>query len=329
MKFWKRFSFVSQSKGLTRRTITWLWFLLPSLLGVMLFYILPFADVIRRSFVKAVTMEYTGLDNYQMVFHNEAFILAMKNTGCFLLVCLPALILFSFFIAVALSRTALRKIFKSFLLIPMAVPAATIAVVWRMLLNDYGQINGVLAWMGLPTVDFLGSNAAFWVLVVTYIWKNLGYTTLLWMAGMESISDALTEAARVDGANENQCLYHIVVPNLKPTLYTIVIISFLNSFKVFREEYLVAGAYPQPSIYLLQHLFNNWYTNLELDKMAAAAVIIFIILLITVMFLKRVWDGEEAQDEKKKSVKKSDTDTISRTHLFSAANVVKLFHKGK
>ena len=109
---------------------------------------------------------------------------------------------------------------------------------------------------------------------------------------MMSISTSLTDAARVDGANERQCLFHIILPNLKPTLYTITIISFMNSFKVFREAYLVAGSYPHDSMYLLQHLFNNWFVNMELDKMAAAAVCVFSVIFLAIVLLQRVWDKE-------------------------------------
>ena len=100
------------------------------------------------------------------------------------------------------------------------------------------------------------------------------------------------EAARVDGANGRQCFFRIVLPNLKGSLYTIVILSFLNSFKIYREAYLVAGSYPQEDIYLLQHLFNNWFVNMEFDKMAAAAVCVGVVLFVAIMILQRLWDKE-------------------------------------
>jgi multiple sugar transport system permease protein len=131
------------------------------------------------------------------------------------------------------------------------------------------------------------------VLVGSYIWKNLGYTVLLWLTGIMSVSSAVIDAARVDGANDRQILFRIILPELKPTLYTITIISFLNSFKVFREAYLVAGAYPDQRIYLLQHLFNNWFVNMDLDKMAAAAVIVFSVIFAAIMLLRKAWDKGE------------------------------------
>ena len=131
------------------------------------------------------------------------------------------------------------------------------------------------------------------MLVFSYVWKNLGYTMVLWLAGIFSVSGGLTEAARVDGATERQCFWYVIFPNLKGSLYTITVLSFLNSFKVFREAYLVAGSYPHESMYLLQHLFNNWFVNLELDKMAASAVCVGAVLFAVILLLQRLWDNEE------------------------------------
>ena len=130
------------------------------------------------------------------------------------------------------------------------------------------------------------------MLVFSYLWKNLGYTIVLWLAGIFSVSSDLTEAAQVDGASERQCFWRVIFPNLKGTLYTITVLSFLNSFKVFREAYLVAGSYPHESMYLLQHLFNNWFVNLELDKMAASAVCVGLVLFVTILLLQKLWDQE-------------------------------------
>ncbi len=267
-------------------------FLLPSLIGVMVFVLIPFVDSVRRCFCTAVTGEFVGVQNFKVISENEAFALAVKNTALFTAVCLPILIVLSFFISYALCKLRYIRLIKSALLFPLAVPTATLVLVWQVLFDDAGYINTIITELGGMEIRFLHSSAAFWVLVGSYVWKNLGYTVLLWVTGMMSISTSLTDAARVDGANERQCLFHIILPNLKPTLYTITIISFLNSFKVFREAYLVAGSYPHDSMYLLQHLFNNWFVNMELDKMAAAAVCVFGVIFLAIVLLQRAWDKE-------------------------------------
>ncbi|WP_295066759.1 carbohydrate ABC transporter permease [Ruminococcus sp.] len=281
------------NKVFSRRKLGYLPFLLPSLAGVLIFTFLPFADSLRRSFCTAVTGDFVGVNNYKAVFSNEAFRLAVKNTLKFVGVCLPLLISVSFLAAYALSRLKYIRLIKSVLLFPLAVPTAALVLVWQILFSDTGYINNILTSHGHSAVSFLSSSASFWVLVGSYIWKNLGYTVLLWLTGIMSVSTAVIDAAKVDGANDRQILFRIILPELKPTLYTITIISFLNSFKVFREAYLVAGAYPDQHIYLLQHLFNNWFVNMDLDKMAAAAVIVFAVILGAIVLLRKAWDKEE------------------------------------
>lgn len=139
----------------------------------------------------------------------------------------------------------------------------------------------------------MNTGASFSVLVVSYLWRNLGYDIILWIAGLSAISQSLYEAARVDGAGEWRCFTDITLPNLLPSLFTIVVLSLLNAFKVFREAYLVAGDYPQEDMYLLQHLFNNWYRELSMDKMAAAAVVTGAVILVLILILQKAWDRGE------------------------------------
>ncbi len=281
-------------------------FLLPSLVGVSCFVIAPFGDVLVRSMKTMVTDSFCGLVNYQTVFSNEAFLLASKNTLYFDLVCLPLLIGLSLLVAVMLSKSRLVQALKSAYLFPLAVPTATVVLIWKMLFEKNGICNAGLSRFVIEPVDWMGSDWAFVVLIISYIWKNLGYTVLLWLSGILGISESIIEAAKVDGAGEAKIFFSIILPNLKPVFYTITVLSFLNSFKVFREAYLVAGAYPQESIYLLQHLFNNWFTNLEIDKMAAAAVVIAVLLSCFVLLLQKLWDitPDDESSGKRKKIRK-------------------------
>ncbi len=275
-------------------------FLAPSFLGVVIFVLLPFGDVVKRSFMTAVTKEGAGMRNYQTIFTNSAFLLAVKNTFRFTLVCIPLLVAMGLAIALAMGSIRHMQAVKSLYLFPLAMPTATVAVVWKMLFYEKGFFNKYLEQIcllfhmreGMETVDYISSGAAFYVLAGTYLWKNLGYTIVLWLAGIMGINKDMLEAAGVDGANKMQRFWYVLLPNLKGSLYIIVVISFLNSFKIYREAYLVAGAYPHDSIYMLQHLFNNWFVNLDLDKMAAAAVVCALFFLIFILLLQGLWDKE-------------------------------------
>ena len=181
-------------------------------------------------------------------------------------------------------------IWKGIYLVPYAIPAASIVALWEMVFAGKGFFNGVLHLFDLSGVDWMNTGYAFWVLVFSYVWKNLGYSIVLWMAGLMTIPQGIYEAAQIDGAGERTILFRITLPMIRPVIFTIVILSFLNSFKVFREAYLVAGNYPQENIYLLQHLFNNWFMDLSVDKMAAGAGILVVVVGALTMLLQRSWE---------------------------------------
>jgi multiple sugar transport system permease protein len=269
-------------------------FIVPSLLGVSIFVLIPFIDVIRRSFMNVAGTGFVFLNNYKTIFQNAAFLLALKNTLRFMAICIPILLVLSLLIATFLNA-GIRgaNYLKTAFLVPMAIPVASVVLIWRLLFHSNGFLSGLLNMFGIAGQDWMNTKYAFWILVFSYVWKNLGYNIVLWMAGLTGIPDTLYQAAKADGANGLQCFFYITMPNLMTTLYTITVLAFLNSFKVFREAYLVAGDYPHESMYMLQHLFNNWFRDLSLDKMSAAAVVIALMILVLILVLQRTWDHEE------------------------------------
>lgn len=263
-------------------------FLAPSLAGVTIFLLAPFVETVRRSFCDTLGKNFVGLANYRSVLSNTAFRLAVTNTLRFTGVCVPLLLLLSLVLALALRTRALKgtrwaERYRTTFLLPMAIPVASIALLWKVLFARTGLINSVLG----TEVDFMGTEGAFWVLIATYLWKNIGYDSILWSSGLDAISAELYEAAAVDGAGPWRQFTAITLPNLLPTLMVTGILSLLNTYKVFREAYLVAGAYPQDSIYLLQHLFNNWFLALDLPRLCVAAVLVALVLLAGILWLLR------------------------------------------
>ena len=286
---------MSRTNRTRKRNMAGVCFIIPSFLGVSIFVLLPFLDVVRRSFVTAVNETWVGLANYKMVIENSAFRLAAGNTLRFVGGCIPVLVVLSLLTAVFLySSGKIADFLKSAFLIPMAIPVASVVLLWKVLFHGQGMLNGFIDKLGFTPVDWMNTKYAFWVLVFSYIWKNLGYDIILWIAGLSAIPSSIYEAARVDGAGNIRIFFSITIPNLLPTLYTITVLSFLNSFKVFREGYLVAGDYPHESMYLLQHTFNNWFRDLSFDKIAAGAVLVAIVILILVTLLEKAWNQKES-----------------------------------
>lgn len=271
---------------------TWLsklLFLLPGVLGVTIFILIPFLDVLRRSLYTSLSGEFCGLDNYRRVLQNQAFKLAVYNTVRFMGVCLSLLLAGGLALAVVMERYPFLEKWKTLYLLPMAMPAASIVLVWKLIFAKQGFLNGILG----THIDFFQGENVFRVLVFTYVWRNLGYTLVLWLAALKAVPGEILEAARVDGAGNVRSFFYITLPCLKGSCYTITVLSLLNAFKVFREAYLISGAYPGEEIYLLQYVFNNWYTNLDFDKMAAGAVLSAAVIGSIAMALKRSWDRAE------------------------------------
>lgn len=263
-------------------------FLMPSLGGVACFVLLPFGKMTVSSFFIVLTGEFAGLKNYMAVFQNDAFEIAAANTVRFLAAGVLPLLLLSLGLALLINGDSKRGKYRYLYLLPLAMPAAAMVLIWKLAFSGQGFLNRFL---GTHT-DFLGEESAFFILVGSYLWKNLGYTMILWLAGLKSIPEAMLEAVRMDGAGRVKRFWLITMPCLKGSMFTITVVSLINSFKVFREVYLVGGAYPPKSIYMLQNVFNNWYLYLEQDKLSAASVLSVIVLGAVSLLLQRLWDWE-------------------------------------
>ena len=272
-------------------------YILPSFIGVIIFLLIPFLDAVRRSFSEVMTRKLVGFANYEILFQNKAFLRATKNTLKFVGICIPLLLVLSLAISVMIfSIKRMQDFFKTTYLIPMVIPAASIVLLWRILFENTGLINKVMVHFHMQPIDWIHSGHAFFVLVFTYIWKNIGYDMILWLAGLNAIGQEMYEAAAIDGAGRMKQFIYITLPNLKSTTFIIVVLSIINSFKVFREVYLIGGNYPDESIYMLQHLFNNWFTALDIQKMCAAASIVAAILMVVILLLKLLLDRDSERE---------------------------------
>lgn len=270
-------------------------FLLPGFAGVMLFYLLPFFEVVRRSFFQSGSSAFVGIDNYRSVLENGAFLLAVRNTILYMAMGVPLLMGISLFLSLLLRSLLLRRRLVSAMLLPMAVPAAVMVLTLQILIDRQGVVNGVLtnvsekmsALPGFAAIDYLNSEWALVVVVCSFLWKNTGYMVILWLAGLAALPKEVEEAAKVDGANRWQHWHYIIRPGLSGSFFTIGMLSVLQIFKSYREVWMVAGSYPQEHIYFLQHLLQNWYLKLEFDRMAALTVILSLVLLVVCLLLQR------------------------------------------
>lgn len=268
---------------------------------------IPFLDVVRRSLFDAMGKQFTGIRNYSMVWSNQAFRLAVSNTGRFVVVCIPLLLTVSFGLALLVYRGDTKHgLYKTSLVLPMAIPTASVVLVWKIMFCPDGVLNQWLSVLSgqLWELDWVRGKTSFWVLAFTFLWKNAGYDMLLWLAGMSAIPDSLYEAARVDGAGSLDHLRFITIPLLKGTLCLVLILSLVNSFRVYREAYLMAGSYPDDPIYLIPHLFSHWFLKLDVQKMSTAAVMMTVVSVLPVLLVLWVWKKKTVRCEQRRTVRR-------------------------
>ncbi len=259
-------------------------FMAPSLIGVFLFFILPFFVVIYYSMVdNPVTGNFVGFKNFVTVSQNGAFKLAGANTLKFSFVAMPLAVILSLLLAAMLDRNIpFRSQFRTAFLTPMMVPVASIVLIVQVMFHYNGAVNQFLSHFGVDKIDWLKSDYAQFVIVFLFLWKNLGYNMILFLAGLESIPKELTEVAMLESANGWQIFWNIKIRYLSPTILFVTILSLINSFKVFREIYLLTGSYPYDALYMLQHFMNNTFKSLDYQKLSTAAIIMSAVMIVII-----------------------------------------------
>lgn len=275
-------------------------FLAPSLIGVLVFFILPFFVVIYYSLINnPFQKEFVGLQNFINLFQNYSFRLAAGNTLRFSLIAVPLAVVLSLFLAVALNcKIPMQSKLRSFFLSPMMVPVASIVLIWQVLFHYNGTVNDILANFGIEKIDWMKSPLGLWVVVLLFLWKNLGYNMILFLAALNNIPQDILEVARVEGAGPIRQFFSIKLRYLSSTILFVTIMSLINSFKIFREVYLLSGDYPYESLYMLQHYMNNTFNSLDYQKLSAAAIIMAVVMvfLIGILFLADDKYGKDVEE---------------------------------
>lgn len=260
---------------------------LPSLMGVMIFFLVPFCIVIYYSLINnPVLKEFVALENYTKLFSNAAFTRAVKNTAFFSLVSVPLSVILSLGLAMLLERNIPGKsIFRTFFLSPLMVPTASVVLVWQVLFHNHGTINQIVEACGGHSIDWIKSPYGQVVIICMFLWKNLGYNMILFMSALCAIPRDIIEVADLEGAGSLYKFIHIKLRYLSPTILFVLILSLINSFKIFREVYLLTGNYPQEKLYMLQHFMNNTFNSLDYQKLSAAAVLFALVMIVIMAVL--------------------------------------------
>ena len=267
-------------------------FLTPSVLGVMLFFVIPFGIVVYYAVMSSpFNGEFVFLDNFISLVQNPAFQTAAKNTATFCLMAVPLAVVLGMGLALILEQKIPGKsMFRTFFLSPMMVPVASVVLVWQVIFHESGTLNQFLSLFGVQAVDWLKSPYCQLVIVILFLWKNLGYNMILFMAALANIPKELLEVADVEGATAVHKFFHIKLRYLSPTVLFVTILSMINCFKIFRDVYLLAGSYPYEGLYTLQHYMNNTFVHLNYQKLSAAAVLLALVMIVLIALLFKAED---------------------------------------
>lgn len=277
----------------------WL-FMAPSLIGVGLFFAVPFLVVIYYAMVdNPVQHNFVWFRNFVSVLKNTAFQDAARNTAAFSLIAVPLAVLLALGLALLLeARIPFRSQFRTFFLSPMMVPTASIVLIWQVLFHQNGVINQFTEAFGAQAIDWLKSDYNQLVILTLFLWKNLGYNMILFMAALGNIPKELMEVSTLDGAGPWKQFWRIKLHYISPALLFVTILSLINSFKVFREAYLLAGDYPYESLYMLQNFMNNTFRSLDYQKLSSAAILmsIVMVIIIGILFIAENRFGKDVEE---------------------------------
>lgn len=264
--------------------------ILPSLIGISFFYLIPFFVSLYHTFTQGVhDVHFVGFENFQELLGNPVFLQAVGNTFRFLTLGVPLLLA----LALLVSVIGVKRKFtwqRWTLLLPMVVPAASFSVGWQGLWGDTGLINRMLEASGLPAVDFLRGGAAFPLLIGLYILKNVGYISVILMSAIQAIPPEYRESYRLDSDSETGYVCRIMLPFIFPTILFTCIVAVMNYFLLFRDLYLLYMENPPAQVYMLQHFMNSNFYKLNYQRLGAAAfltVLLLSVLIVGVLLAQR------------------------------------------
>ena len=267
----------------THKKSVWL-YLLPGLLGITVFYIVPFLGGIWYSFTDgSYKNAFVWFDNYKAVWQNEMFQLGLKNTMELSLICTPLVWVLSFIVAMLLNRIKPKgAFFRNSVLMPYLMPSSAILLIWLVAFDFGGVANRLVTALGAERVSWLR-----FPIILLFVWKNLGFSVIIFLAALQSIPKPLYEYARLEGAGFFRQAFSITLPMVAPSAFLVFVMAWINAFKIFKEVYFIGGAYPDPSVYTLQNYMNNMFSKLNYQNVTTAAYsfAVLVFLLFGILFL--------------------------------------------
>ncbi len=290
-----RLGWFSSLPSVTRRTITGYLFIMPFILGFLLWFLTPALVAVWLTFTDWNLIRpprYVGLDNILRLGGDKLFWQSLKVTTLYTLASVPLGLVLAFVLAL-LINTKVKGIafFRTIYYLPSIVPAVASAVLWAWIFNtEFGLFNAVLRYFGISRIAWLQDPTyALWALIIMSLW-GLGGAMIIYLAGLQGIPDVYYEAAEIDGAGRWNQMWNITLPLLSPVIFFNLIMSIIGTFQVFTAGFLITDGGPQnATLFYVLYLYRNGFEYLDMGYSAALAwVLFFIILVLTLLIFRYV-----------------------------------------
>lgn len=266
--------------------------LAPSLIILVLVVIYPLCNVIMMSFFDA-NNKFVGLDNYFKLFKDAIFYKAFFNTVKFTAMTVIFHFVMGMGLALLLNQKTNTNFFRGIIIIPWLLPSIVVAMLWILIYNPFGVLNGLLKSLGLlsnfKTIAWLGSpSTSLLSVTVTNIWKGYPFVTIMFLSGLQAIPGELYEAGKIDGASPVKAFFYITLPNLRGVVLTTLVLDGIWSFRLFDLIFSMTGGGPiNSSEVMATHIYNTAFRLFKPGYASAEGVIMFLILLPISLYYAR------------------------------------------
>ncbi|MBQ9308821.1 MAG: sugar ABC transporter permease, partial [Clostridia bacterium] len=233
---------------------------------------------------------FVGLANYERVLNNKMFQLGLRNTWELSLMCAPVIWLLAFLLSAMLKSVKDHSLmFRNELLQPYLMPSSAMLLIWLLMFDYGGVINRLVVQLGFERQLWLEGDALRFPIVMLYIWKNLGFSVVLFSSALAAVHPSLYEYASLEGAGWWTQAFRITLPQILPTAFLVFVLAWVNAFKIFKEVYFIGGAYPTEAVYTLQHYMNNKFAKLEYQDVTTAAYLfaVGVMVLFALMYASK------------------------------------------
>ncbi|RKM59987.1 sugar ABC transporter permease [Butyrivibrio sp. CB08] len=270
-------------------------FIAPNFIGFAVFTLGPIVLALLMSFAEwdgSNAMKFVGLQNFVNIFKDDRFLASLKNTIVYSVFTVPVTLIMALGLAILLNQKIKgRDFFRTVAFFPYVASLVAVAAVWNMLFTPAkgGIVNQVLmnVFHVAPLKWAASSSTVMLTIIMFSVWKNMGYYMVIYLAGLQGISEDLYEAAALDGANSWQKFMHITVPQLKPTTFFVTIMLTINCFKVYDIVYMLAGGsngvVNKSAMVLVFYIYEEAFRNWKLGQASASALVLFAIVLVVTL----------------------------------------------